>query len=101
MQSSLTRLVPPSRFVSLLLLALFTVQRCYSGVESDSAQVVAVRVERPPGLDGLLTDQTWSAAVPITNFIQRELHEGMPATERTEVRIVYDDNAMYIGVWCY
>ena len=34
-------------------------------------------------------------------FIQTEPTEGLPATERTEVRILYDDRAIYIGVICF
>ncbi len=63
--------------------------------------VTAIRVTRAPQLNGLLSDGAWNGATPITSFTQRELHEGVPATERTEVRIIYDDRAMYVGVWCY
>ncbi|RPH34841.1 hypothetical protein EHM92_07325, partial [bacterium] len=61
----------------------------------------ASRVMTPPEIDGHLNDDVWRLAVPISSFIQRELHEGAPATERTEVRIVYDSRALYIGVCCY
>ncbi|MDE3058510.1 MAG: carbohydrate binding family 9 domain-containing protein [Bacteroidota bacterium] len=58
-------------------------------------------MNRSPTLDGFLNDDAWALAPPISNFTQRELREGAPATERTEVRIVYDDHAVYIGAWCY
>ncbi|MBI1805200.1 MAG: carbohydrate binding family 9 domain-containing protein [Ignavibacteriae bacterium] len=89
------------RLVQFFFSALFSLQLSYSAEQADSAVAVAVKVGKPPSLGGILTDETWNKAAPITNFIQRELHEGMPATERTEVRIVYDDNAIYVGVWCY
>ena len=44
----------------------------------------------PPVIDGRLTDPAWLEATPVTGFVQRELHEGAPVTERTEVRIVTD-----------
>lgn len=68
---------------------------------SEPTFATASRVTVPPRIDGLLNDDAWKQAVPITNFTQRELEEGAPATERTEVRIVYDDRALYVGVWCY
>lgn len=52
-------------------------------------------------LDGNLTEPAWSQAKHITNFTQRELHVNEPASERTEVAIVYTQKYLYIGVWCY
>jgi hypothetical protein len=68
---------------------------------SEPSVITASSVTIPPRVDGLLTDDVWKQAVPITNFTQRQLLEGAPATERTEVRIIYDDHALYVGVWCY
>jgi len=50
-----------------------------------------------PRLDGRLNDALWALAQPITEFTQREPHDGQPATERTEVRIAYDDEAVYVA----
>ena len=61
----------------------------------------AVRVDRVPRLDGTLSDPLWELAKPITDFRQREPHEGEPATEKTEVRILYTRNAIYFGIHCY
>src|SRR3989454_987227 len=58
-------------------------------------------VVTPPVVDGRLTDPAWLEATPVTGFVQRELHEGAPVTERTEVRIVTDGQALYVGAWLY
>lgn len=58
-------------------------------------------VVTPPVIDGRLTDPAWANATPVTAFVQRELHEGAPATERTEVRIITDGQALYVGAWLY
>jgi hypothetical protein len=58
-------------------------------------------VATPPVLDGRLTDSVWQQAPPVTGFIQRELHEGAPVTQRTEVRIITDGQALYVGAWLY
>lgn len=55
----------------------------------------------PPVIDGRLTDAAWQEATPITGFVQRELHEGAAVTERTEVRILTDGQALYVGAWLY
>jgi hypothetical protein len=67
-----------------------------------SARVgTAVIVQRAPTIDGRLDDAAWATAVPFTGFIQRELREGEPVTERTEVRIVSDGEALYVGAWLF
>jgi hypothetical protein len=61
----------------------------------------AVLVDHAPKLDGTLNDLLWLDAKPITDFRQREPHEGETATEKTEVRIVYTRRAVYFGIHCY
>ena len=61
----------------------------------------ALRIESPVHLDGLLEEPAWNEALPATGFIQKELVEGDPATEKTEVRILYDRNNVYIGIMCF
>jgi len=52
-------------------------------------------------LDGRLNEPVWSRAVPGGDFIQIDPDNGMPATERTEVRIAFDTYALYLGITCY
>ena len=52
-------------------------------------------------LDGRLDEDIWSRAVPATNFIQQDPAMGQPATEQTEVRIVYNADKLYMGVTCF
>ena len=48
-------------------------------------------------IDGRLDDAAWAAAKPITELIQGVPNEGKPPTQRTEIRILYDAGAIYIG----
>jgi hypothetical protein len=64
---------------------------------SSTAIVTAARTAHPPIIDGHLNEETWSVATPISGFSQRDPDEGKPATEDTEVRILYDDVALYVG----
>ena len=59
-----------------------------------------VRVEEPPLLDGVLDDLCWRLAEPLVPFTQREPAEGEPATELTEVRLVYTQTALYLAFRC-
>ncbi len=52
-------------------------------------------------LDGRLDEPDWTGAVVATDFVQQDPHEGQPATQRTEVRFLYDDQALYIGARMY
>nr|BCX01053.1 MAG: hypothetical protein KatS3mg041_1099 [Bacteroidota bacterium] len=61
----------------------------------------ALRTTEPIQLDGHLRELSWGQAQPETTFWQREPREGEPATERTEVRLLYDDRALYVGFICY
>jgi hypothetical protein len=66
--------------------------------EPHPARVVhASRVSRPPIIDGHLTDDGWAQASPATEFTQRDPDEGRVATQKTEIRFLFDDAALYIG----
>lgn len=52
-------------------------------------------------IDGDLREMDWQRAVPARGFRQTEPQQGDPATFDTEVRILYDDNSLYVGVICY
>ena len=52
----------------------------------------------PPLIDGKVTDESWIGVEPYTNFIQTDPIEGAPASERTEVRVLYDKSNLYISV---
>ena len=61
----------------------------------------ATAIEDHPILDGRLDEQGWARATPITEFTQLDPEEGRPASARTEVRILYDAEALYIGAWLH
>jgi hypothetical protein len=67
---------------------------------SDMA-ALATLVQQPPAIDGRLDDGAWSAAQVVSGFVQREPFEGRPVSQRTEVRILYDESALYVGAWLY
>lgn len=52
-------------------------------------------------LDGVLDEPQWKLAEPATDFLQRLPRLGQPATERTEVRILYDRHNIYVGADCF
>ena len=73
----------------------------YDGRMNGGRKITAVPVSGRVKLDGVLNEPDWSEAIPATGFIQRELFEGEPSTEKTEVRILFDRDNLYVGVMCY
>jgi len=65
--------------------------------------VTAVRIEpsEAPTIDGDLSDPVWEKAAVLDQFIQKNPNPGEPATEKTIVRILYDENNLYFGVYNY
>jgi hypothetical protein len=63
--------------------------------------VRAARVQGDIAVDGRLDEASWAAAEPATRFTQTEPAEGMPASERTEVRVLIGDDALYVGARLY
>jgi len=70
-------------------------------MESAARIATAPVISQSPVIDGRLDDRVWRDAPALTGFVQRELHEGQPVSERTEVRIVTDAEAIYVGAWMY
>ncbi len=54
-----------------------------------------------PRIDGRLDDAVWRLAPAAAGFLQREPVEGAPPSERTEVRILFDDGHLYFGLRCF
>jgi hypothetical protein len=69
--------------------------------ENGLPTVRAVRLAEPPQLDGLVNEALWDQIPPAGDFTQQNPDEGAAATERTEVRIGFDDNNLYIGIICF
>jgi hypothetical protein len=84
---------------SLLLACVLGAALLSSGQTAASARSAAVvRTDTPPVIDGVLDDPVWREAVPLDPMIQVEPVEGAEASERTEIRILYDSDHLYLGI---
>ena len=61
----------------------------------------ALEVTESPRIDGRLDEAAWGRATAMTGFTQRVPEDGQPASERTEVRMLFDGQAIYVGVWAF
>jgi hypothetical protein len=57
--------------------------------------------ETPPRIDGVLDDETWQSAQAIDDMVQNDPDNMKPPTERTVVKVLYDDRSVYVGVINY
>ena len=92
------RLAAPGHMAVALLGALWATPASALQESRQLYAVAAVRVDEAPVLDGALDDAIWLRASVIDQFVQQEPEEGAPATERTEVLILYDAKNLYIGL---
>ena len=67
---------------------------------SDVRELRAMRTLDPPVVDGQLDDAAWQQAPETDAFTQKFPNEGDAPSERTIVRVLYDDRAVYVGVDC-
>jgi hypothetical protein len=76
-------------------------QRTVAGAAPLVRRANASRTAEAPTIDGVLDERMWQDATPIDSFVQAEPSEGEPATEKTEVRLLYTPTMLYIGVTCF
>jgi len=83
----------------ILLLSLLLLG--HATIFSQGKTLQATKTDHRPVIDGVLDDIAWQGVMPATGFIQNFPNVGAAANQRTEVRIVYDNNAIYIGAYLY
>lgn len=67
----------------------------------ETRKAAAVKTEEPLTLDGRLDEPAWQNARVIREFYQFEPRNGQPASQKTEVRILYDEENITFGFICY
>ena len=61
----------------------------------------ATRLDAPLQLDGQLDERVYRDIEPVTDFIQQEPDEGAPATDQTEVWVMFDGDTLYVAARCW
>jgi len=100
--SLLARFRPAHALTSALIVGAWLVASPAVAADEAAArrQVRAVAATGPITLDGALDEASWSAAPPVGDFVQAEPRAGQLASEPTEVRVLYTEDALYIGAFC-
>ncbi|MCH8819551.1 MAG: carbohydrate binding family 9 domain-containing protein [Acidobacteria bacterium] len=92
----------------LILFSLTFIQPTFLAAQDTSTRrqhgtrsLTLIRTEGEIILDGRLDEEDWERAERITGFVQKDPDQGMPATEPTEVRALYDSENLYFGIQCF
>lgn len=83
-------------FIIITVLILFSVK-----IIAQNKTIYATNTPNPPVIDGILNDSVWNLAKPISDFLQQEPIAGKTPSQKTEVRILYDDDNIYVSFMCY
>ncbi len=82
------------------ILALFFILTCLP-VLAQLKNLDAIKTSAPIKIDGNLDDAGWLNIIPVSDFIGMAPSFGKPASQRTVVKITYDNTALYIGAYLY
>ena len=91
-----TQIAPALALAFLAAGAATGIQEAAPGAERPT--MAATRVDQAPTVDGDLSDRAWQESEVGTDFMQHEPLDGVPATEQTELRVVFTDSTIYFGI---
>jgi hypothetical protein len=94
---------PPARALAACLLLLLWARPAAAALEGPGVNqfLPAARTLQPPQIDGNLEDPAWAQAPVFDGFVQLFPQEGGAPSERTELRVLYDDSYVYFGFRCH
>ncbi len=72
-----------------------------AGFEARAANISAARAVKAPNIDGKVDEDAWQIAPVYSDFVEQYPKEGEPPTQKTEVRVLYDDTMLYVAIICF
>ncbi len=87
----------------LTVIFVFTVQFSFSQLNLTRKKIPATRTNTPPKIDGVLNDAAWKNIPIAKDFVMMRPNNGAkePDSHKTEVKLIYDDDAIYISALMY
>jgi hypothetical protein len=70
-------------------------------IRNNDVIIKAIKLVQPVEIDGKVDEQVWSTTNGFNNFIQRDPDEGAPPSERTNIKLAYDENFLYLAAIMY
>lgn len=96
----LLAVVPRRLAARLAFVVVVWLQMGIARAADERPALQVLRIDTPVNVDGRLDEEPWSRAQAIDRFVQQDPDFGQPASEKTEVRVLLDDEALYFGVHC-
>jgi hypothetical protein len=88
------------RFISSALM-IFLLVPCVPGQTPDKKQYKATRISTAPVINGILDDDIWETGDWVDDFTQYEPYNGGKASQRTEFKILFDEDNLYVAIKAY
>ena len=88
------------RLIKLTILVLLIVSGNIVSQENKK-ETTAVRISTSPIIDGKLDEEIWKNLPVLTDFIKYFPYNGTPCSQRSEAKVCYDDEALYVGAVLY
>jgi hypothetical protein len=95
------RLINFATVRKLALLSVIFLYAFFLPAQNPVRSLAASRIHTEPLIDGALNDSCWLTAEAAADFVQNQPNPGSPSRKKTEVRIVYDDDAIYVAARMY
>lgn len=90
------------QWTALILIFLLLAPSLLPAQEQTKRRVAAAQSETAPIIDGeVLSEDLWQSIAPTGEFTQTNPDAGQPSSQKTEVRILYTDDAIYFGIVCF
>jgi hypothetical protein len=89
------------RFLLSVLFGLILGIQVIIAQHSEPSTLKAYKITEKIKFDGILSEPFWQQASHINNFTQRDLNFGEAVSEQTEVAVLYDQNTLFLGIWCF
>ena len=89
-----------TRIIILSMSAIFFFQIGF-GQTTEKKQYTATRIITPPVINGILDDEAWKSGTWAGGFTQNQPYSGRPESQRTEFKILFDDNNLYVAIKAY
>ena len=88
------------RIFSTILLIFFLLPILF-GQDPQKKQYTATMITNPPVINGVLDDEAWQSGAWAGSFTQNQPYNGQPETQRTEFKILFDNDNLYVAIKSY
>jgi hypothetical protein len=84
--------------ISITILTLFFLLPVLFGQDPEKKQYTATHITTPPVINGVLDDEAWLSGTWAGDFTQNQPFSGRPETQRTEFKILFDNDNLYVAI---